>query len=268
MSAPRVTVEIKQQIAFVRLNRAAKHNAIDMEMFYALDKVSKNLSKDRYLRAVIVSGDGEDFCSGLDVKAVMQNKSNIGRLLFKLWPGSSNLAQRVSSNWRKIPVPVIFAMQGRCWGGGMQIALGGDFRIADTNASLSIMEARWGLIPDMGGNIALRELMPIDHAKELSMTGKVISAEQAKQYGLVTHICDDVTEKALELAKQICDRSPDSVAAVKKLYNQNWTLAGWKMLAKESYYQLKIILGKNQKVAVAKQLAPEKNRQYQERAKW
>ncbi|OUS23858.1 enoyl-CoA hydratase [Thalassotalea sp. 42_200_T64] len=268
MTAQRVTVEIQEQIAFVRLSRADKHNAIDMEMFHALDKVSKNLAKDLTIRAVIVSGDGEDFCSGLDVKSVMKNKANIASLLFKLWPGSSNLAQRVSSNWRKIPVPVIFAIHGRCWGGGMQIALGGDFRIVDKNASLSIMEARWGLIPDMGGNIALRELMPIDMAKELAMTGKVINAEQAKQYGLVTHISDDVPEKALELAKEICARSPDSVAAVKKLYNQNWTLASWKMLAKESYYQLKIILGKNQKVAITKQLAPEKNKQYQARAKW
>ena len=142
----------------MQLNRPEKHNAINMEMFIAIDSTIKQLARDKTVRAVIVSGNGDNFCSGIDIKSVLTNPKHAIRLLWKWLPGNANLAQRVSVGWRMLDVPVIMAISGHCWGGGMQIALGGDFRIATPNASLAVMEAHWGLIPDMGGTLALQEL--------------------------------------------------------------------------------------------------------------
>lgn len=268
MSEKCVTLSIEDNIAFVTLNRAEKRNALDMTMFKTIDGISRQLRKNRKIRAVIVNANGEDFCSGLDVKSVLSQKSSAMSLLAKWLPGQANLAQRVSFNWRRIPAPVIMVIQGRCWGGGLQIALGADFRIASPEASFSIMEGKWGLIPDMGGNLVLRELVSKDIALKLTMTAEVVSAQQALDYGLLTQLSDEPLQQAKELVAQIVERSPDAVAAVKKLYHQNWFKADWVMLAKESYYQVKILLGKNQKRAVKKQLKPEENIKYIIRNKW
>jgi enoyl-CoA hydratase/carnithine racemase len=243
-----VLLTIENNIAYVALNRAEKHNAINMMMFYQLDKIIKQLQKDRTLRAVIVHGKGVDFCSGLDVKSVMKAPINVLKLLFKWLPGQSNLAQRVSTGWRKIPAPVIMALHGRVWGGGLQIALGGDFRFVEPSATLSILEARWGLIPDMGGTLALKEHLPADQAKLLAMTGKEVTAEQALEYNLVTEICSDPITSAKALAESLCQQSPDAVAGVKKLYNNVWWRSDRFTLARETYYQLRVMLSKNQKI--------------------
>jgi enoyl-CoA hydratase/carnithine racemase len=237
-------------------------------MFRAIDRISRDLRNDRQIRAVIVQGKGEDFCSGLDVKSMMGQKSSILTLLRKWLPGQANLAQRVSLNWRKIPVPVIMVIQGRCWGGGLQIALGADFRFAHPNASFSIMEGKWGLIPDMGGNLALRELVAKDVALRLAMTAEVMTAQTAMDYGLISQISDEPLQHAKAFAGQIAERSPDAVAALKKLYQQNWLRPERSMLARESYYQVKILFGKNQNRAVRKQLKPEENIKYVNRNKW
>lgn len=268
MNTACVTLTTENDIAFVTLSRAEKRNALDMTMFKAIDKISRELKRDRKIRAVIVKGEGEDFCSGLDIKSVLSQKSSAMSLLAKWLPGQANLAQRVSYNWRKIPVPVIMAIQGRCWGGGLQIALGADFRFATPTASFSIMEGKWGLIPDMGGNLMLRELVTKDVGLRLAMSAEVISAQTAFEYGLISQVCDEPLQHAMQLAEQIRDRSPDAVAAVKKLYQQNWFRAEWIILAKESYYQIKILLGKNQNRAVRKQLEPEKDIKYLARKKW
>ena len=263
-----VTLEKQDGIAFVTLNRAEKRNALDMAMFRSIDHISGQLRKDRTIRAVIVHANGEDFCSGLDIKSVLQHKSSALALLAKWWPGNANLAQRVSYNWRRIPAPVIMVIHGRCWGGGLQIALGADFRFATPNASFSVMEGRWGLIPDMGGNLALREIVAKDVAMRLAMTAEVVDAQTALSLGLVSAVSDDPLQSAKQLAEQIIERSPDAVAAVKKLYQQNWFRAEWIMLAKESYYQVRILLGKNRDRAVKKQLNPEKNIKYFDRKNW
>ena len=263
-----ITLHIDNGIAFVTFNRPEKRNALDMAMFRSIDKISRRLRQNRDIRAVIVQANGEDFCSGLDIKSVMSDKSSSLSLLAKWLPGQANLAQRVSYNWRKIPVPVIMVIQGRCWGGGLQIALGADFRFSTPSASFSIMEGKWGLIPDMGANLALRELVPKDVALKLTMTAEVISAQSALDYGLITLVSDEPFKEAMRLAGEITERSPDAIAAVKKLYHQNWFKAEWLVLARESYYQVKILLGKNQNIAVKKQLDPEKDLKYQPRKKW
>ena len=152
----RVNLKVTDGIAYVNLNRAEKCNALDIDMFVAIKKIIKSLKVDRSVRAVIVTGNGEDFCSGLDIKSVMSSTKTPLSLLFKWFPWHANLAQYVSVGWKDIPVPVIMVIKGRCWGGGLQIALGADFRISTPDASFSIMESRWGLIPDMGGTLALK----------------------------------------------------------------------------------------------------------------
>ena len=259
MSHSRVILSVDDNgIAHVKFNRPEKLNALDMAMFYAIDKTINKIKKNKTIRAVILSGEGQDFCSGLDIKSVMKNQSSAIKLLFKWWPGKANLAQKVTAKWRALPVPVIMAIHGRCWGGGMQIALGGDFRIAAADASLSIMESRWGLIPDMAGNTALTRLMPIDQAMKLAMTAETISAQQALDYHLLTEVSDDPLESAKALANQLITRSPDVLAALKKLYQQQWSGTESSMLAKESWYQVRILSGKNQRIAVAREQGKDK----------
>jgi enoyl-CoA hydratase/carnithine racemase len=268
MAPERITLEIEDGIAHVTLNRPDKRNALDMAMFRAIDGTSRILRRDRSIRAVIVSGNGEDFCSGLDVKSMMHSKGAAVSLMSKWLPGNSNRAQRVSTNWRKIPAPVIMAIHGRCWGGGLQIALGADFRIATPDATLSIMEGKWGLIPDMGGNLALREIVAKDVALKLTMTAAVVSAQEALDHGLITAISDDPLQKAKELAASVSERSPDAVAAVKKLYHENWFKSERRMLSRETWYQVKMLLGKNRIRAAKRQLKPDQETPYLPRKKW
>ena len=268
-SEQRATIEITSGIAYVSLNRPDKCNALDIAMFVAIKKTIKRLKVDRAIRAVIVTGNGEDFCSGLDIKSVMSSAKAPLSLLFKWLPWQANLAQYVSTGWREIPAPVIMVIKGKCWGGGLQIALGGDFRIATPDASFSIMESRWGLIPDMGGTLALKELLRLDIAKELAMTGEVIDGSKALEQGLITHIDAKPYERALKLAQVICQQSPDAIAATKKLYNKSWWSKPGLALARESYYQVKILLGKNRAIKSYNQThQDDKPRDFTNRQNW
>ncbi len=250
----RISVRLENQVAQVQLNRPDKHNALDLAMFVAIAACQKRLAKDRDLRAVVLSGAGVDFCTGLDVKAMMQNRRNLHKLLWKWLPWRANLAQVVSVGWRSLPVPVIAAVHGRCWGGGLQIALGADFRIVQPDATLSVMEGKWGLIPDMGGTLALRELTARDHAMWLAMSAEEFGARRALDLGLATAIADDAVATAGEMASQLKERSPDAVAAVKRLLRKSWTGSTGTALARETGYQLRILSGDNQRIAVRRQM--------------
>jgi enoyl-CoA hydratase/carnithine racemase len=238
----RIALTVQGRVASVQLNRPDKRNALDFEMFTAIDAVQKSLRRERDLRAVVLSGAGVDFCSGIDIKSAMQQRQGMVRLLWKWLPWRANLAQRVALGWRRMPVPVIAAIHGRCWGGGMQIALGADFRIATPDASLSIMESKWGLIPDMGGTLALRELLGRDHAMKLAMTAEEISGERALQLGLVTLLSKDPLSKALAFAEELAHRDEAAVNQVKRLYRKSWTGSAGAALARETAYQIGILL--------------------------
>lgn len=263
----RVETKIDGGIAYVWLNRPEKHNALDFAMFKALDACIRALAKDKGVRAVILQGRGEDFCTGLDVKSVLSRPRQAFSLLAKWWPGRANLAQRVSVGWRDLPVPVIAVIQGRCWGGGLQIALGADVRIATPDADLSVMEGKWGLIPDMGGTLALREIMPKDKAMVLAMSAKTLDAKEAEQMGLVTQVSEQALQEAEQLAQSFANRSPDAIGAVKRLYRKAWQGSRAKALALESWYQIKVLLGKNQRIATKRELKdPEAS--YKPRGSW
>ena len=223
-----VTSIQKDGIARVTLNRPDKLNSLDLAMFEAIAETAERLAKDASVRAVILSGEGKAFCTGLDVKSIMKNSplSTGERLLSKRHPNSvSNLAQDVGYLWRDLRVPVIAAIHGMCFGGGLQIALGADMRYCTPDCKLSIMEAKWGLIPDMSASVTLRELVPIDVAKELTFTGKIVTGEEAAQLNLVTRCVEDPLGEAERIAKEIVGRSPDAISAAKQLYQKNWVYA-------------------------------------------
>lgn len=248
----RVEIEIRGELALVTLNRPEKYNALDMPMFDGIVDAVEQLRANRDLRVVVLRGAGKGFCSGLDMPQVMKNPLNVHALLKKPDGRAANLAQDVGYLWRTLPIPVIAVTHGSCFGGGFQIALGADFRFSTGDCRFSIMEAKWGLIPDMSISLSLRELIAIDIAKELTMTGRIFDGHEAKSLGLVTRICDDPLEEALEFAREITKGSPDAVMYAKKLFNDSWHADERAALDYETRYQKKILGRWNHLVAASR----------------
>lgn len=252
-----VTIDIDAGVADVRLNRVDKYNALSPDMFQAIIEAGESLAENRQVRAVVLSGNGRGFCAGLDM-ASFQGMAGGGRSgggggtggLLKRDERPENHAQRPAYVWKRLPVPVIAAIHGVAYGGGCQIALGADIRFAAKDAKLSVMEIKWGLIPDMSLTQTLRDLVPLDVAKELTFTGRILSGEEAKALGLVTHVVDDPLAAALALAKEIAGKSPDAIRAGKKLLEESWRADPRSGLELESKLQTDLIGSPNQVEAV------------------
>jgi enoyl-CoA hydratase/carnithine racemase len=256
----RVRIEVGAGgVATVTMVRGDKHNALDQAMFDALTGAADQLAGDASVRAVVLHGEGKSFCSGLDVASFMGGKGGTGVLLNRDDGRVANFAQRVSYDWSLVPAPVIAAIHGNCFGGGLQIALGADIRIAAPDAKLSIMEIKWGLVPDMGITQTLPRLVPVDVAKELTFTGRLVSGAEAAALGLVTRTADDPLAAAVTLAGEIAERSPDAVRAAKRLYDETWVSddAG-AALARESELQAGLIGRPNQIAAVTAGMSGER----------
>lgn len=261
---PRVLLDIQDDIAIVTLNRAEKYNGLDWPMFKGLIETAKKLKKNKTVRAVILRGDGKVFSSGLDIMSMNKDPMLIPKLLIKPGTKISNAAQDVSYLWRELPIPVIAVTHGKCYGGGLQIAMGADFRFSTPDCEFSILEAKWGLIPDMGGMITWREVLRGDVLRDLTYTGRMVDAQEAKEIGLITRIEDDPMQAALEYAQLLATRSPDSVGASKKLINRIWTEDDKGVLHWETKLQKKIIGRWNQRAAASKNLS-DKPKAYKER---
>jgi enoyl-CoA hydratase/carnithine racemase len=223
--AQRVTVTITDGIADVRLNRPEKRNALDPAMFAGLVRAAEQLAAEPGVRAVVLSGEGPDFCAGLDFGSfqAMRDGERLSLQADVPPPGDSPAqaaGQRSAYVWAELPVPVIAAVTGNALGGGLQIALGADIRIVTPDARLSVLEIKWGLIPDMTGSQLLPELVGRDVAKELTFTGRVVSGTEAVALGLATRTDPDPRSAAFELAKAIAARSPDAIRAAKRLLDQ------------------------------------------------
>jgi enoyl-CoA hydratase/carnithine racemase len=190
-------------------------------------------------------------CSGLDLMSLMSGENGPAGLTERLRETPPNWFQRASHDWVTLPVPVIAALHGSVFGGGLQVALGADIRIAAPDARLSVMEVRWGLIPDMGITRTLPRLVAIDVAKELTFTGRIVSGEQAAALGLVTRVDTDPLAAARALASEIASRSPDAVRGAKRLYDESWTGSAADTLALEASLQGSLIGSPNQLAAVA-----------------
>lgn len=246
----RLRIDIEDGIATVTLTRAEKCNAVDWDMLRAWIDAQKTLEKDRQLRGVLIRGDGPSFCAGLDFPTFTKQPSRI--LQGFLQPGGqgTNLFQQACLGWRSLPVPVAAVLHGHCYGAGLQLALACDFRFAHPGTELSIMEIKWGLVPDMSGSITLRELAPMDLVKRLCMTGETFSAAQAAQWNLVSAVDDDPEGQARQLLATIAARSPDAVAGSKFLLQETWDADDKRCLALERRWQRRMLTGRNQRIAL------------------
>lgn len=242
----RVRVTVAGHVATAAMVRADKHNALDQAMFDGLIAAAAEIRATPGVRCVVLCGDGPSFCSGLDVLSFAEGGGSIADspLLDREEGARANLAQRVALDWVDLPVPVIAAVHGNCLGGGLQIALGADLRIAHPEAKLSIREIHWGLIPDMGITETLPRLVASDVAKELTYTGRIVSGEEAAALGLVTRLAGDPLAAAQELAAEIASRSPDATRAAKRLYDTVY--ASGPDLALETELQRALIGSPNQ----------------------
>jgi enoyl-CoA hydratase/carnithine racemase len=253
----RVRVSMTDGVADVRLVRADKMNALDAAMFDALVATIDRLAHEKGLRAVVLSGEGRAFCAGLDMGrfAAMNDNGGNGivggdaRDLTARTHGLANFPQQAVWGWRQLPVPVIAAIQGAAFGGGFQLALGADIRFMAPDAQMSIMEIKWGLIPDMAGTPILASLVRDDILRELTYTGRIFSAQEALGYGLATRIVDDPRGAALELAREIAGKSPHAIRAAKRMLN-NLSVDPEPALLAESVEQQKLIGTPNQTEAV------------------
>ena len=250
----RVVVErLAGGVADVRLNRPDKMNALDIAMFEALVEAGTELARDASLRAVVLSGEGRAFSAGLDFSSFqgMAGGGAGGRsLLAREDAGPANFAQRAAWVWTEVPVPVIAAVHGVAYGGGLQIALGADLRLVAPDARLSVMEVKWGLVPDMSGTQTLRRLVPLDVAKELTFTGRVVSGSEAVALGLATRVADAPRAAALELAAEIAAKSPDAIRAGKRLLDASVRMSVEEGLRLEEQLQRGLIGRPNQIEAV------------------
>ncbi len=251
-----VTIDIDAGVADVRLNRVDKYNALSPDMFRAIIEAGEALAENSAVRAVVLSGNGRGFCAGLDMGSFQgmaegprQGGGGADGLL-KRDERPENHAQRPAYVWKRLPVPVIAAIHGVAFGGGCQIALGADIRFAAPDAKISVMEIKWGLIPDMSLTQTLRDLVPLDVAKELTFTGRVLSGEEARAMGLVTHVVDDPLQAALALAREIAGKSPDAIRAGKRLLEAAWHADERSGLELESTLQRSLIGSPNQVEAV------------------
>jgi enoyl-CoA hydratase/carnithine racemase len=250
VSEERVRIEVDDHVATVTLTRSGKHNALDLGMFEAIIGAATQLRAQPGVRAVVLCGEGPSFCSGLDVASLMSSQGPDG-VNTELDREPPTFFQRAAYDWIRLPVPVIAALHGACFGGGLQIALAADIRFATADTRLSVMEVKWGLIPDMSITRTLPRLVSIDVAKELTYTGRVITGTEAASLGVVTHVVEDPLAAARQLAGEIASRSPDAVRGAKRLFDEAWSEPPEVTLALEASLQRRLIGSENQLASVA-----------------
>lgn len=259
----RVTIDIQNHVAHVKLNRPDKMNALDDAMFEGIVAAGEQLKLDKTIRAVVLSGEGRAFCAGLDMgnfsgmakggsktSPDANEQSDVPGRLETRTHGLANRPQFTSWVWREVPVPVIVAMHGVAYGGGCQISLGADMRYAAPGTKISIMEMKWGLVPDMGATPFLQKLVGDDVARELTYTNRIILAEEAKELGLVTRVCDDPIAEALKVAAEIASKNPEAIRASKRILNNAPFQSAAEILLAESVEQDKLIGFPNQVEAI------------------
>lgn len=247
----RVLVTTHDHVAHVVLNRPDKRNGLDLPMFEGIVAAAKKVAADPTVRAVVLRGEGKAFCAGLDWQAFMvADDATRARLLERPSESPANLAQRLGWIWQELEVPVICAIQGVAFGGGLQIALGADIRLLGPDAQLSVMEIKYGLVPDMSATKTLLTLVRPDVARELTFTGRIVGAEEAVSLGLGTRTCADPIAEADALARQIATKSPHAIRAIKRLYRTTPELDTRAAFALETSEQLKLLGSPNQLEAV------------------
>jgi enoyl-CoA hydratase/carnithine racemase len=246
----RVALEIKDHIAHVRLSRPEKMNALDNDMIQAIISAGKQLVHEPAVRAVVLSGDGAAFCSGIDLDILKLGADGPGIDITTRNYGIANAPQQAVLQWRQLPVPVIAAVHGVAFGGGFQLCLGADMRVVHPATKMGMIEVKWGLAPDMCGMLLLRDLVRPDILAEITYAARVFDGATAVQWGVATKASDDPLAAAFELAKEIADKSPDAVRAAKRLLTMMDSALVERILKAESDEQLVLLSSVNHKEAV------------------
>lgn len=260
----RVTVSLRDQVAEVVLNRPAKRNALDLQMFEALAAAGDRIAADPGIRAAILYGAGPDFCSGIDTSLLSVGQSAFHPdMMEPVGASPANLFQRAAYVWREVPVPVICAIQGVAYGGGLQVALGADIRYASPDARLAIKESDWGLIPDMAITTTLARYLGADRLKELAWTGRIVDAHEAERLGLVTGVRAEPLAAARDLAARLASRSPEALRAAKRLIDESRTLNDRDALRLEANLQ-RSLLGSFNQVEAANAAAERRQPRFQD----
>ena len=256
----RVTCTIEDGVADVRLNRPDKMNALDGAMFAALDETGERLKSEPGLRAVVLSGEGRAFCAGLDFGSFSAMASGErppkdaagpeGNAGYIKEGRITHVGQQVCWVWQEIPAPVIAAVHGVALGGGIQIALGADIRIVTPDVKMSVLEIRWGLVPDMSGTVTLGRLVRPDVAKELAMTGRMVDGAEAVRIGLATRVSETPYDDAMALARDIAGKNPHAVRGIKHLFDHGVSATPAEQFAEERKVIFSLIGSPNQVEAV------------------
>ncbi|MFX0537613.1 crotonase/enoyl-CoA hydratase family protein [Ornithinimicrobium sp. Y1847] len=230
-------------VAHVRLARPDKLNALTFGMLDDLVSAGRLLRKDRTLRAVILSGEGDAFCAGLDVRAALGDPAGIARRFVArpLPLPRTNVFQEACWTWRRLPVPVVAAVHGHCLGAGLQLALGADLRFSTSDARWSVREATWGLVPDMTGIRTLTELMGLDVAKELTLTARMVEGSEAERLGLVTRVAQDPVAAAQEVVSEMIQHDRRALAHAKRLLNAAPGQRAGRIFGRERLAQLRLL---------------------------
>lgn len=261
MSSGPVRVEEEGGVAHVRLDRPDKRNSLDLAMVRALVAAGEELRARRSVRAVVLSGEGAGFCAGLDFDVFRSMLDDDGgpeqdpmeRLgdLVGTDGRITHLAQEAAYVWRELPVPVIAAVHGFAVGAGLQLALAADIRVVAPDAVIGLYEVRWGMAPDMTGTWTLSQLVGVDVAQDLALTGRSVSGEEARSLGLATRVSDQPVEAALELARELAGRNPDALRAIKELVNRSVNSDAGRQFALEREVLARLLGTPNQREAVA-----------------
>ncbi|WOE42103.1 crotonase/enoyl-CoA hydratase family protein [Acinetobacter chinensis] len=248
-------IEKNNGIATVSLNRPDKRNAMSFALLRELVSTAEKIKKDRSIRCVILTGEAGVFSAGIDLTD-LNNPKNTAYAAWELIKPGQSLFQKAFLIWQELPVPVIAAMEGFCLGAGMQLALAADIRISHPDTKMSIMESRWGLVPDMGLTRSIKGVIGLDLAKELTLTARVFDGHYAKEIGLVTHLDENPLDKAISIAQEMLQRSPDALMAAKRVLDA-MEHQPTRSLRLEKIWQLKLLMGKNSKLARKKDKNPD-----------
>lgn len=248
MSDDRMVMTVTDGVADVRLNRPDKLNAIDGAQFLAIAEIIERIGARRDIRCVVLSGEGRAFSVGVDLESLATSPAL--RDLMPRTHGDANLFQQIAWGWRTLPVPVIAAVHGYAFGAGCQLMLGADMRIAAPGTQVSVMEMRWGLVPDVAGMALMRGLLRGDVLRDVVLTGRRVEAAEAAAIGLVTRVEDDPRATAMEIARGIAASSPDAVRAAKRLLNLDWDTPDAEILLAESREQQMLLASENHKEAL------------------
>ena len=202
------------KIGIITLDNAKGFNVVSNDFLCELEEIQKEINTDRDLGGIVINANGDHFSAGIDLK-FLKEASSQAVMDNLVW------LQNLYSFWQELPIPVIAAVHGFCYGSATELILGCDIRIAADNAKFSIPEVRFGLAPDMGGTTRLTHLVGMGQAKRLIMGCEEIDAEEALRIGLIEILVkqEELNKRAMKLAYKMANFPPAAIRFAKKGIN-------------------------------------------------